>query len=211
MMNDCVDGDMRDRLPDYVHGTLSAGERSVVAAHLARCVDCKAEVELIGAAARAFPAPELDVRRIVAALPGAPRRGARRTFTGHAQRIAAAIGVVVIGAYSAVALRDLMRPAVRPAAPVTPAAGPQPTLVAAAPAPRAVAIDSPAHAGARGTVAGAPVRAGMSFGGGISDLSDDQLDTLLGELDGLDALPSVEPETHLTPILPPPEGGHGAR
>jgi hypothetical protein len=54
-------------------------------------------------------------------------------------------------------------------------------------------------------------RATISFGGGLSDLSDDQLDTLMGELDGLDALPSAEPETHLTPILPPADGGHSAR
>ena len=43
----------------------------------------------------------------------------------------------------------------------------------------------------------------------VHDLSDDQLDALMAELDGLDALPSAEPETHLTPILPP-DGGHGA-
>ena len=52
----------------------------------------------------------------------------------------------------------------------------------------------------------------MNFGsGGLTDLSDAQLEPLRGERDGLDALPSVEPETQLTPILPPDDGGHGAR
>jgi hypothetical protein len=56
-----------------------------------------------------------------------------------------------------------------------------------------------------------PASASISFGGGLGDLTDEQLDTLLGEIDALDALPSAEPETHLTPIVLPGEGGRGAR
>jgi hypothetical protein len=37
------------------------------------------------------------------------------------------------------------------------------------------------------------------------------LNTLLGELDALQALPSAEPETHLSPIVPLADGGHNAR
>ena len=71
-MTDCSNGLMRDLLPDLVHGTLSAGEHERVAAHVASCPDCAAEVELIRAAHRAFPAPAVDVSRVVAALPGSP-------------------------------------------------------------------------------------------------------------------------------------------
>jgi hypothetical protein len=55
-----------------------------------------------------------------------------------------------------------------------------------------------------------PASASISFGGGLGDLTDEQLDTLLGEIDALDALPTVEPETHLIPIIVPDEGGHRA-
>jgi anti-sigma factor RsiW len=210
MMNDCADGDMRDRLPDYVHGKLSAAARSAVAGHLAACAECAAEVGLIEAVSRAFAAPRVNVAGIVAALPAAPVRGSRRTGWGVASRIAAAIGIVAIGAFSAVAVRNWERAPGRRASAET---APSPAVLAAAPAPARPAVtsaDSPAVR-KRAEVSIAQSRPAISFGGGLSDLSDDQLDTLLGELDGLDALPSVEPETHLTPILPPNDGGHGAR
>ncbi len=211
MMNDCADGDMRDRLPGYVHGTLTAAERSAVAAHLATCADCSAEVELIRAASRAFVAPAVNVKAIVAALPAPPRRTARFAFAGRAQQIAAAIAIIAIGALSAVMLRDRPYSSTRVASARPAPVDTSTTLAAAAPPPASTpaASNSAAHE-RRMPARAASGRATMSFGGGLSDLSDEQLDTLLGELDGLDALPSVEPETHITPILPPADGGHGA-
>ena len=211
-MNDCTDGNMRDQLPDLAHGTLSPARRQAVAAHVATCADCAAEIELIRIAARAFGASRVDTARIVRALP-ATSRGTRWAFAGSAQRIAAAIGIVVIGAVSTVVVSEWGRST---SAPVQSKAlsAPVSTLAATPPAatrtPPAAVIDSPAPApkAAASVASGHPA---MSFGGGLSDLSDDELDTLLSELDGLDALPSTEPETHLTPILPPGDGGHGAR
>ena len=213
-MNDCADGNMRDRLPDYVHGTLPAAERRLVSAHLATCRDCTAEIEVIKAASRAFTVPAIDTARIVRAIPRA-RRHRFAMPVGRVQQLAAAIGIFVIGGLSVVAVRELM---VRPGA-ASPAQAPAPatTLAAATPAPVAAPVTPTVDSTANVTApAPAPVpvearRPAMSFGGGLSDLSDEQLDTLLGELDGLDALPSTEPETHLTPILPPADGGHGAR
>lgn len=220
MMNDCPDGEMRDLLPGYVHGTLSVAERTAVAAHLGACEDCSAEVELIAAAARSFAAPGVDVDRILRALPAAPRgmraTGTRRSFAVGLGRVAAAIGVIAIGAFSVVALRGRFGSQASGTVASAPASagGSVPTLVAAAPDHRAsrVAAESAARASTSHAVARAPAasRVAISFGGGLSDLTDDQLDTLLGELDAIEALPSAEPETHLTPILPP-DGGHGAR
>src|ERR1035437_6156589 len=102
MMHDCADGDMRDLLPGYVHGALSAAEGATVAAHLETCADCAAEVELIAAASRAFPAPTVDLGRIVKALPAAPRGARRGVAAGRAWRGAAPIGIVPIGASSPV-------------------------------------------------------------------------------------------------------------
>ena len=210
MMNDCADGQMRDLLPGYVHRTLSTAERVAVVAHLESCENCRAEVALITSASRAFAVADVDVARIVKALPAPPRRAVRRTFAGHAQRIAAAIAIVALGALTVVALRGKFQGATHEIAKTTAPVAAGTELASAPPVQQAapVAVDSPANTLPPATAA-APRRPSMSFGGGLSDLSDDQLDALMAELDGLDALPSAEPETHLTPILPP-DGGHGA-
>src|ERR1700722_16661557 len=111
MMRDCADGNMRDRLPAYVHGTLPAAERARVAAHVGNCEDCEAEMELIRAALRAYPAPAVDIRRIVTALPAAPReRRSGGRLAGRGWLVAAAVGFVVIGAVSIVSLRGAFNP-----------------------------------------------------------------------------------------------------
>jgi hypothetical protein len=204
---------MRDLLPGYLHHTLPPAERVAVVAHLESCEDCRAEVALITSAARAFAVPDVDIAAIVQALPAPPRRTVGRTFAGQAQRIAAAIVILVIGALTVVALRDKFQGTTHEVAKTARPAAAGTELAAAPPAPPAqpvpVAIDSPATT-MPAPAAAASRRPSMSFGGGLSDLSDDQLDALMQELDGLEALPSTEPETHLTTILPPADGGHGA-
>jgi Putative zinc-finger len=215
MMRDCADGEMRDLLPEYVHGTLASAEHERVASHLESCEECAAEAELIRRATRAYPAPAVDLRRIVKSLPVAPRRvHSGRWLVRREWKVAAGIGVVVIGGALASSLW------LRPAAPASSEHVPArvATLAAAphsAPAPSAgraapPAPTAPRPAEAERTHATSPAGTSISFGGGLGDLTDEQLDTLLGEIDALDALPSAEPETHLTPIVPPGEGGHGA-
>src|ERR1035437_8023103 len=208
MMNDCLDGEMRDLLPGYVHGTLTSADRAAVASHLETCADCAAEDGLIATASRAFAVPAIDVERIVKALPASPRRSRRGWFAVGAWRAAAAIGLIALGAYSVVAVRARFGASSRETAAVSvPTTG---TSVAAT-APRAgPAIDSPVRAIAP-AVADRTRAQGISFGGGISDLTAEQLDTLLGELDALDSLPGAEPESPLTPIVPMADGGHNAR
>ena len=184
MMNDCPDGEMRDLLPGYVHGTLSAAQRAAVASHLESCEDCRTEVALITSASRAFAVADVDVVRIVKALPAPPRRVVRRTFAGPAQRIAAAIAILAVGAFAAVALRGKFTGAAHEVAKSTQLTTPDTQLAAAPPAVSTpAAIDSPASSRPAAQSA-APHRPSMSFGGGLSDLSDDQLDALMQELDG---------------------------
>ena len=214
MMHDCEDGNMRDLLPGYAHGTLSPAVRAKVSAHLATCRDCAAELELIEAGSRAFPAPKLDISKIVKALPAAPRAGRRPFFATRIGQLAAAIAIMAVGALSVLALRGwfgndtyVVETGGRTLAAVDTA---KRSAVPAADTTTVAAVSSPARgSGSTASKAGNPT--GLSFGGGLSDLTDDQLDTLLGELGALDSLPSAEPETHLTPIVPEADGGHSAR
>lgn len=217
MRRDCPDGEMRDLLPDLVHETLSAGEYERVAAHVATCADCAAEVELIRSARLAFPAPAVDVSQVVAALPGSPV-GAGASWGGdlgawwggglggRVLRVAAAIALVAIGGLSVVALWGLFDRgaggAKTPVAAVAPRGAPGPD---ATPAARQVPVTP-------GGVAVASLSRSyeLSFGGGLSDLTDDQLKTLLRQLDALEAALSTEPEVHATPIVPLREGGSNA-
>src|SRR5829696_8640385 len=106
MMNDCPNADVRDLLPDLVHGRLTADARSAVEQHLASCADCRAELELLRAAARSFAqGPTVNVGRIVAALPAPARsRPAAARGIGGWRRAAAiaavAAGLVATGVWS---------------------------------------------------------------------------------------------------------------
>src|SRR5688572_13973165 len=75
-MNDCLSAEMRDALPDVVHGRLEAAKLAEVEAHVASCDACAAELELLRAVVASMPvAPAIDVQRIVAALPVAAKQG----------------------------------------------------------------------------------------------------------------------------------------
>jgi len=73
-MSECLNGDLRDLLPDLAAERLSGAERARVASHVATCAACAAEVELLRAAQRVMTrgVPAVDVARVVAALPKPP-------------------------------------------------------------------------------------------------------------------------------------------
>ncbi len=75
-MRDCVNGEVRDRLPELVHERLSAVERGAVVAHVGECAECAAELALLRQLRGALAAaPVVDVSRIVAAVRRHPERG----------------------------------------------------------------------------------------------------------------------------------------
>jgi hypothetical protein len=73
-----------------------------------------------------------------------------------------------------------------------------------------VADSSYANGASRAETTGAPTRAraedGISFGGGLSDLSVSDLQKLLGQMDSLRTLPSTDPES-MAPVIAVNEGG----
>jgi anti-sigma factor RsiW len=212
-MTECVSVEMRDALPDLIHGSLSAARAAEVDAHVASCAGCVAELDVLRSVMASAPrVPTLDIGRIVAAIPSPARRGfrlhqggagpvqSRRPQTVWSRpllRAAATIAVVTAGGLSLLVGRDALNPErqARPAA-ITVAAGKQPAAeVPVSPVP-AGSTAAPEQQQAR-PVASA---AGLSLVGELQDLSDEHLATLLSEMDRLNPLPGAEPES-VTPAI----------
>lgn len=180
-MTDCPRGDIRDVLPDLIHGTLEATVRAEVERHVATCAECAAEVALLRSMQAALSrGPRVDTARIAAAVrdarrigapsAGAPRPAARRHGLRSQWRIAAGIAAVAVGVMSyAIASDRLGVPNARPSRPTA-------------------------------TQAATEADRGISFDGGVSDLSDSEVQALLQTLDDIQAVPDVEPAAVLAPI-----------
>ncbi len=193
-MTDCQQNEIRDRLPEYVHGTLGAAERARVEAHLAGCAACRGEAALLRSmsAAMARSAPAVDVKRIVTAAKAA--RAVPKTRPELAQmrrpvpqvvwRAAAAVLFMVVGAagyYFGRANPVGTSPVQVAANPTVQLSRPMPQ--APAPVPAVAPAPAPAH------VQPAPV--GLSFGGG-EELSPAQASKLISDLEK--SAPAIDPE-----------------
>lgn len=204
-MNDCSNAEIRDQLPDLLHERLDASVRAVIAAHVAECVDCRDELELLRSVHKTLIArtPRVDIAYVIGALPKAYAPAAARpeirTVPRHRWsdwRVAAAVTVLVAGGSSLALLRrspatvetrpPIADTAQSQAAPVAPNAGQGTQPAPTAPTPSAVATvattaesDAPTEDGPDGRFAG---------------LSDAQMQALLGEIDRLQAVPVTEPD-----------------
>ncbi len=196
-MTDCPNGEMRDLLPEYAHGVLGAEDTARVAAHVAACDDCRAELALIGRVRESVTlgVPRTNVAAIVGALP-APRAASgkpalyaspRRDVAWKTWQYAAAAGLVLAVGSGVVWQRTSVGTGARFA---------DSSQVRTSPAP------------AETTHATAPLTPedGITFGGGLSDLSLNDLQALLGQMDSLKTLPSTDPQS-VTPVIASNEGG----
>jgi len=203
-MNDCANADVRDLLPELLHGRLDEATRAGVEAHLAVCADCRAELELLRAAGRAlsYPPVAVDVQRIVAALP-APGRARPRRWPRAAAFAALAAGLMTVAVWR----RGDERAGTTPGQHVD--TGP---VVAARPSdsvarPAAGGLVAPGGASDSARTRRGPDRAPtpredatLLAMGELSDLSADQLESVLAGLDDLDGIPSVEPQALPSPL-----------
>lgn len=198
-MSDCPRGDVRDLLPDLVHGSLDAAAREEVEGHVAACPSCAAELELLRSLRSALASgPAVDVERIAAAVRAAPRArvpqraaGARRRLGGWRAAAAVLLAALGIGALS------LARRSGRNATPpVVTAASVRPETTVHAPGDGLPSSTTPGTAAvaASGAAPVGPVDAGLMFDGGVGDLSDANLRSLIAAVDTIDALPRLEPE-----------------
>ena len=199
-MNDCVNAEIRDQLPDLVHDRLAAAERAIVVAHVEGCVDCRDELQLLRDAQAMFArgVPRVDVAYVVGALPKAPAARAARSVAARSSkrtwsdwRIAAAVTLLIAGGGSYAVMKTRLPDVVTDTAAVVAAVSegttPESTMLdssfAAVPDLAAMIApddDRPSAIGA------AYVRLG--------DLDEEQLTALLNDIDNLRAVPASEPE-----------------
>jgi predicted anti-sigma-YlaC factor YlaD len=102
-MTDCSNIDIREVLPEFLHGTLEHVTRERVQAHLDTCPECSDELRVLRAIRMAAMSPWVDSARIAAAIPPYRRQG--RVFASAMQplRLAAAFLIAAVG-ISAVAV-----------------------------------------------------------------------------------------------------------
>ncbi len=201
-MNDCVNAEVRDALPDFINHRLGELDTATMREHIASCADCRAEVAIlqeIRSSARL--APKMDVNRIAMALSAYPsithapsRSGSRRIWA-----LAAAAVIMAVGGW-AVSMRSVTTETTSvPSVAVTPAPAPQ--VAAAVNTGKTVAVAAPSKAAEKPAVKSTEVElASLSLVGSTDDLSDADLESLVSGLDGIDAVPSAEPGSVTTTV-----------
>ncbi len=100
-MTECSKIDIREALPDFMHGALDADARDRVEVHLDACVSCTAELMLLQQVRQLVVTPAVNAARIGSAI--APYRRHRRWLDGVSLRVAAAFLIAAVG-FSAVAV-----------------------------------------------------------------------------------------------------------
>ena len=173
-MRECQE-EIKDLFPDHVTGRLSPSDAARVTAHVEACPTCAAELAVVRAAHAAFTAltaPAVDIARIVAALPTPPSKviELKPLIQRHSRRftswrIAATIATIAVSGVSIGVLQGVLRDNKPPAV-------------------HKVVVKATETAES----------SGLSVGGNLNDLSEQEMQTLLDKLDELDAVPSAEPQ-----------------
>lgn len=187
-MNKCTELDIKEMLPDLLHGKLDADARAQVEAHIAGCDECTEELEVLRTVkSAAVFIPAIDVDHVVRQIP--PYRAIVPVAQAPARSrvvswlVAASLVVVVLGGGSLLMIQKA--PTFAPIATVdgskSPGGGsaqtskpgdvtPKNTAVPPTPAPRALALAS-----------------------AVDGLSDNNLRQLMDDMNSFDALPATEP------------------
>lgn len=185
-MSDCSNTEIRELLPELLHGRLDDVQAAEVRRHVAGCAECAAELELLERVQRAYSGtPAVDTAAIVAALPRPQARGAyapgRRTFSLGVLRAAAAIVLLLAGA---LVLKTAL----------SGSPNGKSSQVVVAPHDSAAIVLPPDTPVTRERLAVAPRVLAMSLSE-LDDLDADEMESLLGALEHIDAAPVAEPDT----------------
>ena len=169
MMNDCLNVQVREALPDFMHGTLDDVERRQVGEHVSECVDCAEELALLRSVRTALSmrtTRAVDVLRIVSAIPAparhiTPSAPSHRYVSRGVLRLAAAVAIAAVGVGGVAATHHL-------------------NVFQHVDAPSAISA-----------AAGATAESGVALVG-VNGLSDDRLEALISDMATLDALPPAD-------------------
>jgi anti-sigma factor RsiW len=101
-MRECPNAEMRDLLPDVVHGQLGDARRAEVEAHVAGCEACRDELALLRRVRSAMPAPAVDTAAIARALPAYQVQRPNRL----APMLRIAAGLVLMAGAASLVMRD---------------------------------------------------------------------------------------------------------
>jgi hypothetical protein len=201
-MSECTNLEMRDLLPDYARGLLTGATAVLIEDHLMTCAECRAELRLVRSASAVLgAAPRVDTVRIVDAVARsqAIRRSATASVAEARRRRAWSVGAPSRRVWLAAASIAAIVTAAVIATPDRPTSGPEPApTVAQSTAPVQPAPES-SPAVSPGSRRSAP-RIELVMGGGVSDLADADLESLLQALDDVDTELDVEPAV-LLPVM----------
>ena len=197
-MNDCLNVEAREALPDLFNGRLSDLDTATMNAHVESCADCRAELALMREARSSAPiAPRMDAAMIASAIRPYPSASAipahrqRTSIFGRmgTLRIAAAAVLIAAGGWIVSSTTSDTAAPARQTASTTPAT----TAVPENSPSRAASTPPPASPTNPSTVRETEV-ASLSLVGSTADLSDADLEQLVADLDGMETLPSEEPQ-----------------
>lgn len=189
-MNNCMETEIQEMLPDLLHGTLAAATRARVEAHVASCESCGEELEVLRTVkSAAVFAPVINVDQVVRQIPPyqkiVPAVERPATTRVVSWLVAATMAIALIGGGSLVlARRDVPPPVVitDPKVLIPAPTAPEPTSVAGSrsqPEPATVAAAVPhTHA--------------LALAADVGGLSDGNLEQLMTEMAQFDALPATE-------------------
>ncbi len=189
-MTDCPNVQMRERLPDLLHDALDASDRAALEAHLAGCADCAAELAVLRSARHVMSAvrvPVLDTASIVAALPRPVALHLSRTVPRRSRtifRIAAAVSFISLGGISVAVARSFFGDVTS-------------TSVDSILAGRGESLQvvSPVAGNVGATAQSSAAVPVLTMHPSVGALDDADLESLLDELDQLEATPLAEPES----------------
>lgn len=219
-MNDCLNAEMRESLPDLIHGNLEPAKLAKLEAHVASCDSCAAELELLRTVVASMPpTPAMNVQRIVAALPVAAKQGlllhrgngdalaspvlpAKRSqgiWSRPMLRVAAAVVIVAAGGLSLLVGRDVLDPETQVGPNGRPVTATSARVATSAPEPATTPSVTRVAESSSPAVTSGGVTTGLLISE-VQQLSDEHLVALLDEMDTIDPLPAIEPET-LAPVV----------
>jgi anti-sigma factor RsiW len=186
-MNECTDNDIKEMLPDLLHGALDAGAMERAEAHLASCEECRAELRVLRAVKSAADfAPTIDVDQVVRRIPPyskiVPAIEAPARSRPVSWLVAATVAIAVVGLGSMLVTRQGATTA--PASVAT-------TLPAATIPAQSTPVPSNAPGSAASSAVGIHTHA-LAVAADVDGLSDGNLVQLMSDMNRFDALPATE-------------------